>query len=51
MFAAWATNFLIARVGWDRFLAVIVTVLVTTSIGGAISFLASILAIPVSGIG
>jgi membrane protease YdiL (CAAX protease family) len=48
--AAWATNFLIARVGWDRILAVIVTVLVTTAVGGTLSFLATILAIPVSGI-
>ena len=51
IFAAWATNFLVAKVGWDRFLAIVVTVLVTTSVGGAISFLASLLAIPVAGIG
>lgn len=50
LFAARATSFLITRVGWDRILAVIVTVLVTTSIGGAISFLATIIAIPVAGI-
>ncbi|HET9912336.1 MAG TPA: hypothetical protein VFQ13_10630 [Anaerolineales bacterium] len=50
LFSARATNFLITKVGWDRILAVIVTVLVTTSIGGMISFLATIIAIPAAGI-
>lgn len=49
-FAARATNFLITKVGWDRILAVIITVIVATTLGGAISFLASIIAIPVAGI-
>jgi hypothetical protein len=48
--ASRATNFLITKVNWNGILAVVVTVLVTTTIGGTISFLASIVAIPVAGI-
>ena len=48
--AARATTFLIKKVEWSSILAVAVTVLVATTIGGVISFLASILAIPVAGI-
>jgi len=48
--AARATRFLITRVEWNSILAVLVTVLLAATIGGAISFLASFLAIPVAGI-
>src|SRR5687768_15208500 len=48
--AARATTFLITKVEWNSILAVAVTVLVAATIGGVISFLASILAIPVAGI-
>jgi membrane protease YdiL (CAAX protease family) len=48
--AARATTFLITRVEWNSILAVVVTVLVATTIGGVISFLASFIAIPVAGI-
>ncbi len=50
IFAARVTDFLITKAGWDRILAVIITVIAMISIGGAISFLASIIAIPVAGI-
>ena len=50
IFAARATNFLITKVNWNSILAVGVTVLVATMIGGTISFLSSIIAIPVAGI-
>jgi uncharacterized membrane protein YjgN (DUF898 family) len=50
IFAAGATKFLITKVDWDHILAVAMTVLVATTIGGTISFLASVLAIPVAGI-
>lgn len=49
--AARATTFLIAKAEWNSILAVAVTVLVASIIGGVISFLASIIAIPVAGIG
>ena len=49
--AARATTFLITKVEWNSILAVIVTVIVATTIGGVLSFLASIIAIPVAGIG
>ncbi|HET9589452.1 MAG TPA: hypothetical protein VFO91_11760 [Anaerolineales bacterium] len=49
-FAARATNFLILKVAWNSILAVAVTVLFATMIGGAISFLSSIVAIPIAGI-
>jgi membrane protease YdiL (CAAX protease family) len=48
--AARATNFLITKVSWDKILAVVMTVLVATMIGGTISFLATVIAIPVAGI-
>jgi hypothetical protein len=48
--AARATTFLITKVAWNSILAVVVTVLVTATIGGVIGFLSMILAIPVAGI-
>ena len=48
--AARATRFLITRVEWNSILAVVVTVLVATMIGGVISFLVSVVAIPIAGI-
>ena len=48
--AARATTFLITKVEWNNILAVVITVLVATTIGGVISFLASVIAIPVAGI-
>jgi membrane protease YdiL (CAAX protease family) len=49
-FAARATTWLITKVQWNSTLAVVITVIVATIIGGAVSFLASVLAIPVAGI-
>jgi len=48
--AARATTFLITRVEWNSILAVVVTVLVATTIGGVIAFLVTIIAIPIVGI-
>lgn len=48
--AARTTRFLITKVEWNSILAVVITVLVATTIGGVISFLASVIAIPVAGI-
>jgi hypothetical protein len=48
--AARATDFLIKRVNWNSILAVAVTVFVAATIGGVLSFLSSILAIPMAGI-
>ncbi|HSL29211.1 MAG TPA: hypothetical protein VK900_08445 [Anaerolineales bacterium] len=50
VFAARATRFLIASVNWNSILAVATTVLVATVIGGAISFLSTIISIPIAGI-
>ena len=50
IFAARSTNFLITKVEWDSILAVITVVIVATTIGGVISFLSSVIAIPVAGI-
>src|SRR5215207_6365453 len=49
-FAARATKFLITKVEWNSILAVVSTVIVATTIGGVISFLSSVLAIPIAGI-
>lgn len=48
--AARVTRFLITRVSWNSILAVTVTVLAATAIGGALSFLSMVIAIPVAGI-
>lgn len=49
--AARATRFLVTKVEWNGILAVVVTVLAASVIGGVISFLASVIAIPIAGIG
>jgi hypothetical protein len=49
--AARATTFLITKAEWNSILAVVVTVLIASVLGGVISFLTSIIAIPVAGIG
>jgi hypothetical protein len=48
--AARSTRFLITKVNWNSILAVVLTVLAAAVIGGTISFLASVLAIPIAGI-
>jgi hypothetical protein len=48
--AARVTSFLITKVEWNSILAVALTVIVMATIGGVISFLASVIAIPVAGI-
>ena len=48
--AARATTFLVTRVAWNSILAVVITVFVAATIGGVISFLATLLTIPLSGI-
>jgi hypothetical protein len=48
--AARATTFLITKTEWNSILAVIVTVLVATTIGGVIAFLSSFISIAVAGI-
>ena len=48
--AARATAFLITRAEWNSILAVAVTVLIATIIGGVIAFLSSIVSIAVAGI-
>lgn len=49
--AARATTFLVTKAEWNSILAVVVTVLIASVMGGVISFLTSIIAIPVAGIG
>ena len=48
--AARATTFLITKVEWNSLLAVAVTVLVASTIGGVIAFLSMLIAIPIAGI-
>lgn len=50
IFAARATRFLIVNVNWNSILAVATTVLVATVLGGAISFLSTIISIPIAGL-
>ena len=48
--AARATTFLITKLEWNSILAVVITVIAAIMIGGVVSFLASVIAIPVAGI-
>lgn len=48
--AARATTFLMTRAEWNSILAVVVTVLVATTVGGFLAFLSSIISIAVAGI-
>jgi hypothetical protein len=50
IFARWLTNFLITKATWNNIMAVSTAVLVASSVGGAISFLSMIIAIPIAGI-
>jgi hypothetical protein len=50
IFARWLTNFLITKATWNNIMAVATAVLVASSVGGAISFLSMIIAIPIAGI-
>jgi hypothetical protein len=48
--AARATTFLITKIEWNSILAVVVTVLAATTVGGVIAFLSSFISIAVAGI-
>jgi hypothetical protein len=50
IFARWLAHFLIARAEWSHNMAIISAVILAASLGGAISFLSMIVAIPVAGI-
>jgi hypothetical protein len=50
IFARWLAHFLIARAEWSHNMAIISAVVLAASVGGAMSFLAMILSIPVAGI-
>jgi hypothetical protein len=50
IFAGWMTNFIITKFNWNNILAVVIAVIVGTLIGGFISFLSIVIAIPVAGI-
>jgi len=44
------TNLLITKFNWNKTLAVIIAVMAGTAVGGLISFLSTVIAIPVAGI-
>ena len=50
LFARWLTNFLMTKADWNSIMAVLSGVLVAACVGGAISFLAAMIAIPLAGI-
>ena len=50
IFAARATRFLITKANWNSILAVVMTVLVAAVIGGTLSFLSTLISIPIAGI-
>ncbi len=50
IFAWWLSNLLISKFNWNKILAVVITVLLITTIGAVISFLSIIVSIPIAGI-
>jgi len=50
-FAWWLTNLVIAKFNWNKILAVAIAVIAGVLLGGLISFLSIIIAIPLAGIG
>ena len=48
--AGWLTNLVITKFDWNKILAVIVSVIVGVLIGGTISFVSTIISIPLAGI-
>ena len=50
IFARWLTNLFIVKFNLNTFLAVIIAVIVAAGLGGLISFLSIIVAIPLAGI-
>ena len=48
--AGWLTNFVITKFNWNKILAVIVAVIAGVLFGGAISFVSTIISIPLAGI-
>ena len=49
-FAAWLANLVITKFDWNNILAVIIAVISGTLFGGALSFIATIISIPLAGI-
>ena len=50
LFAGWITNLVIAKFNWNKILAVTVAVIAGVLIGGTISFVSTIISIPLAGI-
>ena len=50
LLAAWLTNFVITKFNWSNILAVVIAVIAGTLFGGALSFIAIIISIPLAGI-
>ncbi|MDQ3005812.1 MAG: hypothetical protein M3R47_10570, partial [Chloroflexota bacterium] len=50
VFAGWLTNFVITKLSWNKILAVIIAVIAGVLLGGTISFVSTIISIPLAGI-
>jgi hypothetical protein len=50
LLAGWLTNLVISKFNWNRFLAVVVAVIVGTLLGAGISVFSTITSIPLAGI-
>ena len=48
--AGWLTNLVITKFNWNKVMAIIVAVILGVVIGGTISFVATIISIPLAGI-
>ncbi|HKJ37492.1 MAG TPA: hypothetical protein VJ972_01855 [Anaerolineales bacterium] len=48
--ARWLSIFLITKFNWNQFLVIFITVVTATGFGGLISFLSTIISIPLAGI-
>ena len=50
IFAGWLTSLTLTRFNWNKTLAVIIAVIVATLFGGIVSFISTIISIPLAGI-
>lgn len=49
-FAGWISNGLIAKFNWNRFLVIVIAVIVGTGLGGILSFVFTVISIPLAGV-
>jgi len=50
LFAGWVSNMIVTKFNWNKILAVVIAVILGTVLGGGVSFLFTLISIPLAGI-